>query len=270
MDKEGKELSRLGLQTISGEMSPEYLKIRERLLGYLAASGATVEQLAEKDNNERANIEMLSSFTKMLPKATLENARWQFISDDPYQIRAIQSNIIWRKENSGMTEAVYGVRSAEAITSYRPYFIFGRSGQEKSPRLLLACVGENDIRRTEAAPLVAERYGRLFYYEPDKKNTKRLSALQAIEASDYPGPDVMKQLFDIDAHQLVVTAKSPGSTIMTDYDPVSRHPLTHMTDETLGVMDVNSYMHKIATKLGIEARLDHVLAQAYTPIKGTD
>ncbi len=254
MDKEGKELSRLGLRTISGEMSPEYLKVKKRLLGYLAASGTTVEQLARKDQNERANVDMISTFARMLPKAILRNRQWQYVDDDPYRIRVIQSNVIWCSEYSNPDTG--GV-------SYRPHFILGRSGQGGHTKLLLACVGENLDKERAHAP---HRYGRLFYFEPGNKDRKKLPALQAIEASDYPGPEIMEQLFDKDTHQLVLTGDSPGSTILEHDKSIGHTPLTHMSDAALGVMDANSYMHKIAVQLGIEAGLDQILARHETVV----
>lgn len=254
MDEKSTSLARLGLQVFSKEMSPEYMEVRRRLLGYLAAQGSTVEQLTKKDQDERANVEMLSRFTKKLPRATLAESGWQFATADPYAVRLIQSHVIWHGET---------FNSETGRMNGRPYFVLGRSGQKQDTRLLLACAGENS---TAKPTNIKESYGGLFFYsKPGNGDRKRLQALQAIEASDYPDPDTMEQLFDRDRHLLIVDWRSPGSTIMQGYPDDLALPMTHISGADLGTMDVHSQMDKIATKFGIEAELDQILAQHEIP-----
>ena len=151
MDKDSTEVSRLGLEVFSLQVSPQYDELRNRLIGLLAAQGSTVEQLKLKEENERANVALLSQFIKSLPSAEFTESRgWQFKTDDPFKVRMLQSNILWR--------------SGSPHKEYMPYYVLGRSdftygkkGRERGSSLILGSAGanvnttNNEIRRSQSS-----------------------------------------------------------------------------------------------------------------------
>lgn len=253
MDKEATELSKAGLKLFSKEMSPEYKRVRDMLLGHLAFHGATTEQLTRKEINDRQNVQMLSEFVKVLPKAVIQTNRWQFLTTDEYVVRIIQSNVVWFREAIGPNGA----------SSHRPYYLLG-SSQEGRKWLLSSAGGDDSRKKTRTTT----NYGSLFYFEPGRSSRSAPKDLTALASRDYPSPQEMKELFNLERHILIVSGASPGSVKVKGagiYDHfMSKAPLKRISDEELGMFDVNSHMHRIATALDIVPTLHQILTNHST------
>ncbi len=260
MDKEAGELSKAGLRLFSKEMSPEYQRVRELLLGYLASHEVTVELLAKKEVNDIKNIELLSAFTQVLPKARLvkeklsnnyEREDWKFITSDEYEVRVVQSNSIWLPEDAGTENNTKG--------TYRPYYLIGRSQSDKE-KWLLACAGENDTRKTRKA---SDTYSNIFLFKPSRGSKDAIQKLNRLASQDYPTPEVMTRIFNPETHTLEISVDSPGSVSargkgVIEWDVAK--PLKRISDEELGAFDVNSHLHRISTALGVESRLNQIIS----------
>jgi hypothetical protein len=184
MDRDSAELSRTALELYSKELSPEYERIHNLLLGRLAAHGATVEQLAQQEVNDRKNVELLSAFTRLMPKAWLQDDRWNIRTDDPYKARVTQSHVVWSREPSGgvkldprrQSRPGSGIgyprkeqeeRKAQADSEYRfdfrPYIVLGAMGTGWNTKWLVGGIGQDDYTKDT---YVNKAYGKVFYLEP--------------------------------------------------------------------------------------------------------
>lgn len=273
MSEEITALRRAGLRAYSAELSPEYERVQKLLLGRLAAHGATVDQLAKQEINDRRNVAMLAAFTKLLPWVPLEKGQWQFRTRDPYKARALQSHVIWRQQVSGGDKLDPNRRSAPGHISYpwkeeeerraqeasrtkfsyRPYVVLGASGRGRHTSWLLGCIGEDDFG---SKTKVRKSYGKVFEMQPSLRSRGKLGDLAAMARSEYPSPDEARQLFDLDEHVYVINGESVGST-QAKYKYATHLPEPRrISDVELGQYDVDSYLQRIATAFGLEQQLD--------------
>lgn len=278
MDKNAAELSRASLKLASNEMSPEYLNVKAKLLGYLAAHGSTVEQLAAQEKSARENRLLLSRFAQLLPKAELTDQNWTLWLDDPYTLRIMQSVMIWSEELSGSKTYSHDdgkTFNTYARHSYRPFVILGKRGKDNN-ELLIACIGEDDDTEQSLGGepehseddedekiVVPRKYGELYLYEPKRRDRKKIAGMGQILETEYPAPVDMAKLFNKDRHMLEVDSSSPGSTRLVrkidrwDYN----HTEDRIFDEQLGAFDVISHLNRISVALGLEQQLAELISQ---------
>jgi hypothetical protein len=233
MNKESRELSRSGLQVFSREISPEYSDLRGRLLGNLAAHGASLEQLAQKDINDRLNVDLLVDFTISLPAYYRDG----FKADDPFKARMLVANTIW-----------YG---------FTPFYVVGNSLTKGNEALLVACA---KYGTENGGAWINYQHGSLHIVKSSKFISNKIKEMNQVNCSDFPSPGEMKRMFDAREHKLIVSRDTP-KTVELPLSGITSEKLTHLTDLQMAAFDVNSYMHRLATAFGVEPELDELLAQ---------
>lgn len=277
MDETGIKLARANLRLFSKEMSPEYLRVRGLLLGHLAAQGATVEQLAQQEVNDRSNVHFVSQFARHLPPAKFHGRKWEFTTEDPMLAKTLHSHVVWVDTDVGMNESQKrdhdrrrGLRlssdyradgAKETYRAKRPYVILGKGVVKERETWLLTSIGERPLNERGMNYLGVRscEYGEPFFFEPNRKSRKSIAKLKEIARSEFPAPDDMRALFDLDRHTLIITGNSPHSlTVRPRYEGYDL-PKKRISDVELGQLDVNSHMDRLATELGITPHLDRLL-----------
>lgn len=277
MSEDITRLRRAALREYSGEVSPEYERISSLLLGRLAAHGATAEQLAQQEVNDRRNVALLSIFTELLPKVPLRDHRWDFRTKDPSHVRALLSYAVWREQVSGGVklnpnrqsspdshnigypgkeeEEQVAQEAARVRFSYRPYVVLGAYGKGRRSKWLLGCIGADAASR-KGDTLVRKSYGKIFFMEPSFGSRGKLDGLRAMAASEFPSPEEARQHFDLDEHCFVVNGTSVGSTQAKHKYMTALPSPARISDVEWGQFDVDSYLQRIATTYGLEQQLD--------------
>jgi hypothetical protein len=267
MEKEALKFARKGLRIFSDELTPEYQENRAHLLGMLAAHNTSLSDLKEKDLNERSNVNLLTEFVKLLPIARVRNQQWEFELEDPYEVRCLQSNVVWVNEGLGYIKRTY-----TDVYSYRPYIVLGKN--INTDQILVTCVGS---KKESDAPsistplhnrdLARDRYGKVFVIALSREDERQLKNLEELAGSDYPQTHVVEAMFDQDIHKLIVSGNSQGSIKVNGAFNVDlRHKrlgkslkaLTHLPDVELAAFETNSYMDRIATEFGVVEELDAI------------
>lgn len=286
MDELGVELFRDSLRLMSDETVDEHNRVQQMLLGHLAAQGASVEQLALQEVDSRRNVAWLTDFVKLLGlEAYLDDKRhqWTFTTRDAHKARLIQSHVIWRNEAAGgskrdiaATDKMRGIswpskekeltniRWASLIQSgWRPYVVLGVKRGRK-PVWLVGGVGTDGFddylqfggSKIHQETHVRKAFGRLFHMYPAMRSRKRLGNLAAIASSEYPNPEQVEQMFDLDHHVLVVGPQSPGSTrVRASYQP----SVKRITNRELAQFEVVSHVQNIAAQFNLTEQLDGLI-----------
>lgn len=279
MDKTGTELARANLQLFSKEMSPEYQQVRNLLLGHLAAHGATVEQLKQQEINDRRNVYLVMNFAHLLPVAKTHQKKWEFTTDDPMLAKTLHSHVVWIETKVGMDEQEkkeYDRRRGETTTSdyradgknsryyaRRPYAIVGKGVIDGRHTWLLVGLGDNPLNKqgTGYLGVASCQQGEPFLFEPNRKSRRAITQLEDIARSEFPSPDDMKDIFDLDRHTLIVSGASPKTVEVKPKYYVYQRPQKRISDVELGLLEVNSHMDRLATELEITAQLDKLLEE---------
>lgn len=258
MDRHTKELSRAGLGIFDKHLTPEYEHTRRLLLARLATSGVSLESLVEKDTIERDNVKLIEDFCTHLPKAeqTPDLREWGFRSTDPNDMRLFGLNVIW-----------IAARIDYGAVDRIPYYVVGRrkaEGKTFHNHLLLASAVGEDM---EISGKFNSYKGKLIKL-PVQRGYKPFDEILDLQGSDFPTPAEIETMFDRDAHLFSFTNRSPrtlnfhdtvqGGTI--DLHLGKTPIVSHLSDEQLGLYDVNRHMHELAAQFGKVKELDSLLA----------
>jgi hypothetical protein len=226
------------------------------LLARLATAGVTLDNLIEKDNNERANVKLVEDFCAELPKSKRKECywAWSFSSTNPDQIRNIALNVVWVRvmtDNLGTEASV-------------PFYVVGASrgndGKRTGELLLAAAVVAENSKKIEALA------GKLVSFPTKKYHKRNMDEIASLQASDFPTPEETVAMFDRDAHEYRFTSNSPRAVeFSNDYGgPLvglgnSKDLVTHLTDKQMADYDVNRRLHSLAAQFGKVQALDALL-----------